>query len=127
MPLVTVTLTKGKPQQYIEQVSGSINNALLESYMLPPNDLFQRFLQLEPGAFIYDRHYRGGPRSDDFILVEVKSNARRTEEKDAAFKSIVEHLSKSPGVRPEDVMIIFDSHSTAEDYSFGSGISANKN
>jgi len=126
MPLVTVILTKGKSQQYIDQVSVSINNALIESYLLPPGDLFQRFIQLEPGSLIYDRHYGGGPRSDDFMIVEVKSDARRRDEKNAAFESIVEHLSKSAGVRPEDVLIIFDARSTIEDFSLGNGISANK-
>jgi len=126
MPLVTVTLTKGKPQRYIDQVSESINDALIESYLLPRGDLFQRFLQLEPGALIFDRHYGGGPRSDDFMIIEVKSDARRRDEKDAAFKAIVEHLSKSAGVRPEDVLIIFDARSTIEDFSLGNGISANK-
>ena len=37
-----------------------------------------------------------------------------------------EHLSKSAGIRREDVLIILNTISNHEDYSFGSGISANK-
>jgi len=128
MPVVTVILTKGKPQDYINRVSEGIHNALVESYLLPPDDLFQRFIQLEPGALIFDRHYGSpGPRSDDFMFIEIKSDARRRDEKDAVFKSIVEHLSKTAGVRPEDVLIILDSHATHEDFSQACGISANRN
>jgi len=126
MPIATVTLTKGKTKEYLNQISDSIRNAVVEAYLWPPDDLFHNFIQLEPGAFIYDRNFGGGPRSDDFIIIELKSDARQRHHKDDVFRAITKQLAISPGVRPEDVQIILDTVSNHEDYSFGSGISANK-
>lgn len=123
MPLITITLTKGQSQQFIDKVSKSITAALIESYYLPPNDIFQRFLQLEPGSFIYDANYGGGPRSENFMIIEIKTDQRRRDEKDKCFKAVVKHLSGSADIRPEDVMIILDADSNYEDYSFANGLS----
>ena len=50
MPIVKVNMTKGKSQDYIDKVSKSIDRALVEAYVMPENDLFQMFNQLEPGS-----------------------------------------------------------------------------
>ncbi len=91
---------------------------------MPENDLFQVFEQLEPGSLFFDRHYGGGPRTDDFLLITIKSSVRQRVEKEAFMKRLVENLKESPGVRPEDVFIVLEANSTLEDFSFGKGISA---
>lgn len=126
MPLVRVSMHKGKPQEYINLLSESIYKALVDSYLMPECDLFQVFEQLEPGSLFFDRHFGGGPRTDDFLLITIKSDARRVGEKEALMKRLVEKLAESPGVRPEDVFIVLDVDSNLEDYSFGKGISAAK-
>ncbi|MFP3554025.1 tautomerase family protein [Paraburkholderia sp. SIMBA_049] len=55
MPLVRVTMIKGKSPEYIKKMSESIYEALVEAYQMPENDLFQIIEQLEPGDMIYDR------------------------------------------------------------------------
>jgi phenylpyruvate tautomerase PptA (4-oxalocrotonate tautomerase family) len=57
MPLVRVTMIKGKSPDYIKKMSDSIYEALVEAYQMTENDLFQIIEQLEPGDLIYDRHY----------------------------------------------------------------------
>ena len=57
MPLVRVTMIKGKSPEYIKKMSDSIYEALVEAYEMSENDLFQVIEQLEPGNLIYDRHY----------------------------------------------------------------------
>ena len=126
MPTATITLTTGKSKEYIDQLSASISEAVVDAYLWPSDDLFHRFIQVEPGALIYKRDFKGGTRSEDFMIIELKSDPRQRHQKDDVFESIVKHLSKSPGIRPEDIYIILDSVSNHEDYSFGGGISANK-
>jgi 4-oxalocrotonate tautomerase len=110
MPLVRVSMLKGKPPEYINALSESIYQALVESYGMPENDHFQIIEQLEPGSLRFDRNYRAtSPRSDD-----------------ALYKLLVEKLAKSPGVRPEDVFVTLDVNTVLEDWSFGNGISAAK-
>ena len=105
MPIVKVNMTKGKSQDYIDKVSKSIDRAFVEAYVMPENDLFQMFNQLEPGSFKFDRNFGVGPRSDDFMIIEIKSDARRRDEKEAFVKRVVERLAESPGVRPEVLIV----------------------
>lgn len=51
MPLVRVTLHKGKNQDYLNAVSAAIYQSLVDKYEMPENDLFQIFEQVEPGSF----------------------------------------------------------------------------
>ncbi|HEX7823783.1 MAG TPA: tautomerase family protein [Mycobacterium sp.] len=124
MPLVRVSLLKGKAPEHIRALSDAIYRALVESYGMPENDLFQIFEQLEPGSLLFDRNYGGGPRSDDFMLITIRSDARRADEKEALMTRLVDNLATSAGVRGEDVFIVLETNSTLEDYSFSSGISA---
>ena len=57
MPLVRVTLHKGKNQDYLNAVSAAIYQSLVDEYEMPENDLFQIFEQVEPGSFFYDKTY----------------------------------------------------------------------
>jgi hypothetical protein len=41
MPLVRVTMIKGKSPDYIKKMSDSIYEALVEAYQMAENDLFQ--------------------------------------------------------------------------------------
>ncbi|WP_413626792.1 tautomerase family protein [Luteibacter sp. Lutesp34] len=80
------------------------------------------FDQLQPGEFVFDRTYRGGPRSDDFVLFHITTGKQRTPAvKERFFQGLVERLAKSPGIRPEDVMVII-ANSEFEDWSFSSGV-----
>jgi len=57
MPLVRVTMIKGKSPDYIKKMSDSIYEALVEAYQNAETELFQIIEQLEPGDLIYGRHY----------------------------------------------------------------------
>ena len=84
MPLVRVTMIKGKSPEYVKKLSDSIYEALVEAYQMPENELFQIIEQLEPGDLIYDRRYGiKGQRSEDFMIINIESDARRRVEKEA--------------------------------------------
>ncbi len=122
MPFTRITLHKGKSPDYLRAVSDSLDRALTETFDVPADDRFQAFNQLDKGEFVFDRHYLGGPRSDDFILFEVAGGKpRSTATKQAFYRRLVELLARPPGVRPEDVMIIV-SLGTREDWSFSNGV-----
>ena len=127
MPLVRVTLTKGKSNDYIGALSRSIYEALVEAFQMPENDLFQIIEQLEPGALVYDRHFGVETRrSDDFMIINIESDARRQDEKEAFLKRLTEKLEQSPGVAPNDVFVRLSVNTVREDWSFGGGIPASK-
>jgi len=124
MPLVRISLLKGKSPEYLRAVTDGVHAALAETYAVPPDDRFQLIDQYEPGTFIYDPDYLGIHRTDDLVMVQITAAATRdTATKQALYKAIVERLTRDPGLRPEDVMITIIPNQR-EDWSFGHGLAS---
>jgi hypothetical protein len=89
-----------------------------------PNDRFQLIDQHEPGEMIFNRDFRGGPRSDDFIVFTITEGIDSGEEaKQRFYKTLVDLLQKDPGVRGEDVFVMVYLTPPAN-FSFAGGVSA---
>ena len=126
MPLVRVTMIKGKSPDYIKKMSDSIYEALVDGYM-QKGDLFHIIEQVEPGDLIYDRHFGiKGSRSGDFVIINIESDARRRGEKEAFLARLSDKLAASPGIARDDVFVRLDMTSGLEDWSLGGGIAASK-
>ncbi|MDH7803303.1 MULTISPECIES: tautomerase family protein [unclassified Rhizobium] len=124
MPFTRISLLAGKSADYLAAVSDSLDRALVDCFDVPEHDRFAAIHQHQPGELIFDRNYRGGPRSDDYIFFHITTGKVRSPEVKARFYArLVENLAASPGVRPEDVMVAIV-NSTFEDWSFASGVSA---
>jgi phenylpyruvate tautomerase PptA (4-oxalocrotonate tautomerase family) len=126
MPFTRISLLAGKSPAYLAAISDSLDRALVEALDVPEKDRFAAIHQHQPGELIFDRDYRGGPRSNDYIFFHITTGKARSPETKARFyRRLVERLAESPGVRPEDVMVAIV-NSTFDDWSFASGISAAK-
>ena len=124
MPFTRISLLAGKSPDYLAAVSTSLDRALVECFEVPEKDRFMAIHQHRPEELVFDRTYRGGPRSDDYIFFHITTGKARSRETKARFyRRLVECLAEAPGVRPEDVMVAIV-NSTFEDWSFASGISA---
>ena len=122
MPLVRVTMIKGKSPDYIKKMSDSIYEALVDGYM-QKGDLFQIIEQVEPGDLIYDRHFGiKGSRSGDFVIINIESDARRRSEKEALLARLSDKLAASPGIARDDVFVRLSMAAAWEDWSLGSGV-----
>ena len=127
MPLVRVTMIKGKSPDYIKKMSDSIYEALVEASYMQKNDLFQIIEQLEPSDLIYARHFGiKGSRSGDFVIINIESDARRRGEKEAFLARLSDKLAASPGIARDDVFVRLSMTAGLEDWSLGSGIAASK-
>ena len=127
MPLVRVTMIKGKSPDYIKKMSDSIYEALIEAYQQQESETFQIIEQLEPENFIYSRHFGiEGSRTGDFVIINVESDARRRGEKAAFLARLSDKLAASPGIARDDVFVRLDMTSGLEDWSLGGGIAASK-
>jgi len=127
MPLVRVTMIKGKSPDYIKKMSDSIYEALVEASYMQKNDLFQIIEQVEPGDLIYDRHFGiKGSRSGDFVIINIESDARRRGEKADFMARLSDKLAASPGIARDDVFVRLDMTSGLEDWSLGSGVAVSK-
>jgi phenylpyruvate tautomerase PptA (4-oxalocrotonate tautomerase family) len=107
MPYSRISLLKGKSPDYLRALADSLHQTMVESFNVPEKDRFQVIHQHEPHELIFDRDYEGGPRSDDFVLIAITTGKpRSTEVKLAFYARLAQRLAESPGLRPEDLMVV---------------------
>ena len=122
MPIVRITLNKGKSPEYLAAVSDSIYTAMREQFLLDEGDKFHILEQLDNSTFIYDRNFGvREARTDDFMIIQIVADARRAFEKTATIKAICDKLGASPGVLPQNVVVVLYTSLTLEDASLGYG------
>ena len=124
MPLVHISLIRGKSPAHIRAVADGVHLALAEAFDVPADDRFQLVTQHAPGELIYDPDYLGVHRTDDIVVINiVASSGRDTVKKQALFRAIAHNLAQDPGLRPEDVMVVL-SPNARDDWSFGLGLAS---
>ena len=124
MPLVRLSLLRGKSRDHIRAIGDGVQNALIEAFGVPPADRFQIVEQREREDLIYDPGYLDIQRSDDVVFITIiASSWRNTDQKKTLYRLIARNLSENPGLRPEDVLIVL-SPNGMEDWSFGNGLAS---
>ena len=122
MPLVRITLRKGKSPEFLRDAGNAIHEALVSQANVPADDRFQIFDEVEADRLIAHPSYGGVERSVGLMIIEITLNAGRTVEiKRNLYADIVARLQRSVDVRPDDVLISLVEVSK-ENWSFGKGI-----
>ncbi len=122
MPLVRISLMKGKPEGFGKKVGNAVYRTMMETINVPAKDNFQIITEHDKNALIYDPSYLDIPRSDGIIFIQVTLNEGRTVElKKSFYKTLAERLNKELGVRMEDVLVSLV-EVKKENWSFGNGI-----
>ena len=122
MPLVTVTLRKGKSAEFKSAVLSAVHRALVASGV-PEADRFQRVLELGPDDFRFDPSYPdvSAARTDDFVLIEVLlSVGRSVKIKRKILADIIAAVGAAPGLQPDNVMVVFK-ETQWENWAFAGG------
>jgi len=120
MPLVRISLLKGRPAGLRRQIGDAIHRALVETISIPARDRFQILTEHEPGDLVYDSEYLGIARTDQIVIVQITMSVGRTlAQKRALFRRIAEHLA-ALGLRREDAWINVV-EVAKENWSFGLG------
>jgi hypothetical protein len=121
MPLFTVTMKANRSAKAKDCLSRTIHAAsVVAGY--PEDDLFQRFLSLDPSDLRVDPYYPAlpKPRSDQMLMIEVVvSSGTDTDRKRSLVAALVEKLGEA-GVDPNDIMVFFLETDRASG-SFGGG------
>ncbi len=106
MPLVRISLRKGKPPAYRAALGEGVYEALRATFDVPADDRFVLVSEHDETDFDYGRTYLGIERSDDLVIIQLTASATRTvEQKRALFAAIAERLALKPGLRREDIFI----------------------
>ena len=123
MPLVRISLIKGRTPEFRRRVGDAVHRALVETAGVPERDRFQLVTEHELGDLVYDRDYLGIKRTDGIVIVQITLSLGRTAaQKRALFRRIAEHLA-ALGIRREDVWINLV-EVARENWSFGLGLAS---
>lgn len=121
MPLVRISLSGGKSDSYRAAISHQVYQAMRETLAIPEGDRFQVITEHNAAQLIADPNFMGMQRSADFLMIQIfLSRGRTTAQKQALYRSLAEGLAKSPGLRPDDVMVVL-TEVGLDDWSFGRG------
>ena len=122
MPLVRVSMLKGKPPAHRQAILESLYLAMRETFDVPDGDRFMTITEHDSDDFSYGADYLGIARSDDLVMIQITvSNTRGIAQKKALYARIAERLGRSPGLRPQDVLINLV-EVLPENWSFGHGL-----
>ncbi len=123
MPLARIAVPNGKTAEYRGAISRGVHSALMETFNVPADDLFQVITEHAPGTqLVRPPSYLGIEYSNDLVIIQLTvSDTRTVEQKKQLFKRIAERLSDNPGLRPQDVFINLV-EVKKENWSFGNGI-----
>jgi 5-carboxymethyl-2-hydroxymuconate isomerase len=121
MPLITLTLLKGRDITEKKNICDAVHTALVNSGV-PVADRFQRIIELEPENFIYDKNYPDleNPRTDKFVIIEILlSVGRSVKIKRKILADLMEEL-KNMQIATNDVMVCFK-ETVWENWAFANG------
>lgn len=124
MPLVRISLLKGKPASYRRKVGDAVHRALVETLDVPAKDRFQIITEHDPEDFVFDREYLGVARSRDLVIIQITLSAGRSLYlKRALYRTIAARLAAAVQLRPEDAWINLV-EVAKENWSFGNGVAS---
>jgi hypothetical protein len=108
MPLFTVTMKSNRSTKEKDRLSRAIHAASIASGY-PEDDLFQRFVSLEPSDFRVDLYYPElpKPRTDEMLMIEVMvSTGTDINRKRGLVTALIEKLGEAR-IDPNDIMVFF--------------------
>lgn len=121
MPFTRITLRQGFSEQQIRQISDILQQTLEKEFAVPSHDRFQVFETLSGNKRVFDRHYKSGGRSNNFMQFQIIAGRPRTlEQKENFCRTLSSRLNTTLGISPNDVMVIIQ-FNTADDWSFSNG------
>jgi phenylpyruvate tautomerase PptA (4-oxalocrotonate tautomerase family) len=122
MPLVRISLRKGKPKDFGRKIGEVVYRTIVDTIAVPANDNFQIITEHDSDSLIYDPSYAGIHRTDGFVAIQITlSEGRTVEAKKNLYKTLAERLNRELDVRTEDVFVNLV-EVKKENWSFGNGV-----
>ncbi|WP_020185233.1 tautomerase family protein [Methylopila sp. 73B] len=122
MPLVRVSLLKGRSAAAKRAIADGVYEALRAVFSVPQDDKFVVFHEHDADGFIFEPSYLGVAHDEGLVILQIAiSDGRTVELKRAFYRSVVERLQADPGVEPRNVFINLI-EVRKENWSFGDGV-----
>ena len=123
MPLVRVSVLRGRPAELRRRMGDAIHQALVETLDVPKLDRFQLLTEHEAGDLVYDSSYLGIARTDNVVIIQITLSAGRSVAKKRSLYEAIARKLGALGVRREDVWINVV-EVAKENWSFGNGVAS---
>jgi 4-oxalocrotonate tautomerase family enzyme len=102
MPLVKISLLKGKDPEYKRALLDGVHSALVESFLIPDSDRMQIIYELDNDNFDIPLD-----KTDQFLIIEIVAfQGRSFETKKKLYRAVIEKLGRSPGITGDDILVI---------------------
>lgn len=121
MPLTKISAPKHLPSSRVKALAEAVQEGLVKTCNVPPNDLFQLISRFEAEEIILDPHFGGVSRSNDACIVEVVFLTGRTDDQKRALFRHISDGAVQAGFRADDVMVALVENSRM-DWSLGNGV-----
>lgn len=122
MPLVHISLTKGKSDAHREAILDGVYEAMRDTFNVPEDDQFITITEHDASNFRYGKTYLDIERSDDVVFIQISAMQSRTiDQKKALYERLAELLNEGPGLRMEDVFVNII-EGARENWSLGNGL-----
>jgi phenylpyruvate tautomerase PptA (4-oxalocrotonate tautomerase family) len=120
MPLVTITMRKGKSEEYRKSILDAVHDSLVAAFRTPDHDRNQRIVEIDPSNFEYPTG-----KSEDYVTIEMTVfPGRSSQAKKILYKEIVTRLQVL-GVKGNDILIILN-EPLLENWGIRGGYPANE-
>jgi phenylpyruvate tautomerase PptA (4-oxalocrotonate tautomerase family) len=102
MPLVKISLLKGKSPDYKQALLDGVHSALVEAFLIPDNDRHQQLYELDENNFEIPPD-----QTRQLVVIEIIAfQGRSFPAKKKLYSTIVKNLGLSPGITGNDILII---------------------
>ena len=122
MPLAKIHVVEGRyHQDRITKVSGAVQDALINTFGVPPDDFYQIIFELPKNRFLHTPSFVGVHYTDDLIILDITFiQGRPKETRLALLKDINTRVTAAADVSPDDILIMLY-EVAGENISFGRG------
>jgi phenylpyruvate tautomerase PptA (4-oxalocrotonate tautomerase family) len=120
MPLVTITMLKGRSKEIKKAILTDVHDALVKYFKIPDRDRNQRIIEIEPENYEFP-----SDRTKQCVTIELTVfPGRSLDAKRLLYKDIVERLEKL-GIVSTDILIILN-EPPLDNWSIRGGVPAAK-
>ena len=122
MPLVRISLIKGKSENFGKRVGDVVNRTMVDTINVPAKDNFQIITERDSSTLVYDPSYLEIPRTDGIVIIQITLNeGRAVELKKTFYKTLADRFHRELGIRMEDVFVSLV-EVKKENWSFDNGV-----
>lgn len=122
MPFVRISLPKTFSPDTKDKISAAVHQSLIQEFTIPQNDYFHIIEELEPHQIKFPDSYFDIPHTGEIVYLQIIAGKGRTvEQKARLYKAIVNRISRTTAVTPNNIIIVLVENEGKENWSFGNG------